>query len=522
MARVLNVGIGVFILAFIWAIALIAFVLVARSRSSAKSIGIGMIFLAIVITIILLLIPRGKVTEDSNVVYDEFSGPRIASLVLGSIFILLGPIAWFLFYGLLPLRAINLRKLKTMILTFFGIILFPIEFESIIKDFSEDEKKMFRSNKDYDPHRIMIKALNKIDTLMIFRIIYIDTFKRIFRKELEMEKLIKNDPSIVENPVKNPVFLIGLPRTGTTLLHNLLHLDPRLKIPLNYELMFFSMYAGGAKEDDPLFHKHTEDIKMFTNCLAPSFTQVHDYSAGEPEECHTLFEQAGISFEIFSIYPDNAVYEYNKYMIEVIESLELQKQLYNRYEKLVQVYLRYVKDQNVRYVAKSRLHNFYLEALIEKFPDAKFVVTHRSMQNVVPSWSTLYDVVNREDWRLDFTSYEIARKCMYHLKHLSGKAIENRKKLEERGFGDRFTDISYTDLVKDPINEMKKVYKQINLEWTDECESRIKNYMSLSKQKRKKVGVKKYTLSQFKLSPQQIDNEFRHYTDFLEERNIKV
>lgn len=114
MAKVAGVGVGVFILAFVWALAIVAFISVARSRSGAKGIGIGMIFVAIVLTIILLVIPRGKAGEDFNVIYDSYSTPRIACLVTGSIFFILGPLAWFIFYGLLPLRAVNLRRLKAL------------------------------------------------------------------------------------------------------------------------------------------------------------------------------------------------------------------------------------------------------------------------------------------------------------------------------------------------------------------------------------------------------------------------
>lgn len=99
----------------------------------------------------------------------------------------------------------------------------------------------------------MIKALNKINSLLIFRIIYYANFARTFKKEIAMKKVIENDPCITKNPVRNPIFLVGLPRTGTTLLHKLLHLDPRLKIPLNYELMYFPMYQNCKKEEDPIY-----------------------------------------------------------------------------------------------------------------------------------------------------------------------------------------------------------------------------------------------------------------------------
>lgn len=261
---------------------------------------------------------------------------------------------------------------------------------------------------------------------------------------------------------------------------------------------------------------------MFTNCLAPSFTQVHEYSAGDPEECHSLFEQAGISLEMYSCYPDFAVAEYNEYLSRVLENPELQTKLYDRYKTMTQVYLRHIKDENIRYVAKSRLHLFFLEPLLEVFPDAKFLITHRSMHNVVPSWTMLLDTVTKEDWKFDHSSPEVARKCAYHLRQLVGKGLENRKKLEQKGHRDKFIDISYNEFIGDPIKEMKKVYKLIDLQWNDECEEKMKIYLEESKKKRQKIGVKKYKLSQFQLTKEFIDSEFKEYNDFLKERNIIV
>ncbi|MCW2854257.1 MAG: hypothetical protein JWM84_3921 [Nocardioides sp.] len=265
-------------------------------------------------------------------------------------------------------------------------------------------------------------------------------------------------PEHADVPIPRPVFVMGLPRTGTTALHRLLHADPAAQ---GLE-MWITQYPQPRPprdtwESDPIF---TAMQQAFTahHVESPEFMGIHYMDATTVEECWRVLRQTGKSNS----------YESLAHVPRYTDWLARQDwtDAYARHKQNLQ--LIGLNDTDKRWVLKNPSHMTALDALMAVYPDALVVYTHREPVVCIASscslsaettvgHSTTYvgDVIGRTQLNLWSRAY--------HAFHDARPAYDQAQ----------FADVAFQDLVTDPLGTMRGVYEQLALGWTPEAEQAI-------------------------------------------------
>jgi len=181
------------------------------------------------------------------------------------------------------------------------------------------------------------------------------------------------------------------------------------------------------------------------------------------------------------------VYEYHKVLLQLLTK---------KYQLM--------HNKQVRWVLKCPFHSFYMQELTDQYPDALFIQTHRNPVQVLPSVASL---------SLKSSSFLLTRNNTRALGLRVTKwwrcAMDRLVKVRENSLSSKFIDISYNNLLRSPIETVKEIYTYFNLEYSAEFEDRMKVWLANNPQNKK--GVHKYTLEEFGLTKEFIDEEFHSY-----------
>lgn len=324
----------------------------------------------------------------------------------------------------------------------------------------------------------------------------------------ELEK-----PAIKEfcevNPVRQPVFVLGMPRTGTTFLHRLLSLDPAARAPLTYELQD----PVPRYRDDPILDKQKrikycqKEIDML-NYYMPEMSQVHEMGADIPEECMVAMSRdIPLLFTTFHILlVDDEAYNWSA------------MGAYKNYAKSLQL-LQYDVERRggkrSRWVLKCPLHIAGMSEMIEVFPDAKIVWTHRDLNEAIPSLASL--IRAGQSFVEGSQSINLKKLGAGTLRYAEYMLSRGHNFFENKSANSSYAQahVHYTDMMTDPIETIKKLYQELNFDFTDEYESILVEHISKDKEKRKaqslmkgkKKGTKlhNYSLEEYGLEEEEVE-----------------
>ncbi|MBB3045232.1 sulfotransferase family protein [Nocardioides soli] len=259
-------------------------------------------------------------------------------------------------------------------------------------------------------------------------------------------------------PIERPIFVTGLPRTGTTALHRLLHADPMAQ---GLE-MWLTQYpqprpSRETWEQDPIFLAMQQAFSAH-HVESPEYMGIHYMDATTVEECWRLLRQTGKSNSYESL---ANVPRYTSW---------LQQQdwtdAYTRHRQNLQ--LVGLNDPEKRWVLKNPSHMTALDALMTAYPDALVVYTHRDPVVCIASSCSLS-----------------AETTAGHSTTFIGRTIgETQLDLWSRGYhafhdarsrypSDQFVDVSFSDLRADPLGVTRGVYEAFDLDWTPDARTAI-------------------------------------------------
>lgn len=267
-------------------------------------------------------------------------------------------------------------------------------------------------------------------------------------------------------PIRRPVFIIGMPRSGSTFLHELLAEDPENRSPRVWEVMFPLPAPDGRPGRREKRVWKTAMCLWWFRRLAPEADAVYPMRAQTPHECvaiqsYTLLSQEFIStcripaYDAFLRSTDlRPSYEWEKRFLQHLQSRQAEK----------------------RWVLKSPDHVHGLKELFAVFPDAMIIQTHRNPLEVLRSSSHLTRVLQglyAEPSSRDLIGEREARL----LAEGTERFIRFRDQHPE--LKERFIDLRYTDLVADPIATVKRVYQWLNLPLSLPAEQRMRALISM-------------------------------------------
>lgn len=395
------------------------------------------------------------------------------------------------------IRAVNRvgRTLRRLGWTRFeldaDILLARAQRETGLHDFGDDEF--------LPPLRVLIDEFREAPHLSHFGEL---TFRRnvlsFLKHRLEAQHDRSRFPEIGEIRIDRPVFIVGLPRTGTTLLHTLLTLDPRARWLRSWELQLTRLQTADerARVQDERRRKLQRQIAVAKR-LAPEMDKMHDFAA--PAECMHWFAPT-FHTELFHVSYHAATHR--RWLCEVTQEQWLAP--YRFYRSELQRLLWY--EPGERWVLKAPIHLEGLAALRTIFPDARIIHLHRNLQHTVGSACRYYGSIYAWHARANDAS-AFVRSILDYLVYLADRARQMRTCLDSAPF----LDIDYQELVQEPRGVVDRIYEHLSLDVSAVFDDALSAWL-----KRHHVGRDRgysYHLEQFGLSAGEIDTAFRDYCD---------
>ena len=299
-------------------------------------------------------------------------------------------------------------------------------------------------------------------------------------------------PEHADVAVERPIFVVGLPRTGTTALHRLLCADPGHQ-GLELWLTEFPQPRPPREtwESDPIFTAMQDAFRQH-HVTNPEFMGIHYMDAASPEECWRLLRQTGksISFESLANVPRYSAWLAGQDWTDAYERHRRNLQLIG------------LRDQEKRWVLKNPSHLVALDALMKVYPDALVVCTHRDPVTSIASACSL-SAEATAGTSTTFVGETIGRTQLDMLSRSWRRFTESRTAYD----AGQFVDIDYRELVADPVGATRAIYDAFGLEWTDEARTAVEEI-----DRESRSGVKRpshsYSLADYGLTDDEVRAAF--------------
>lgn len=261
-------------------------------------------------------------------------------------------------------------------------------------------------------------------------------------------------------PVRRPIFITGMPRSGSTFLHELLTEDPANRAPRVWEVMFpvSDGRLNSRKEDSRI--KKAEACLWWFRKLAPEADAVYPMRAQTPHECVAIQSYSFLSEEFVSTC---RVPSYESFLrsADLRPAYAWQKQFLQHFQW---------GQPDRRWVLKSPDHVYGMEALFSTFPDAVVIQTHRNPLEVLKSSCRLTAVLHDLYSRPGSLDHLAARETNVLAQALN-RLISFRDAHPE--FADRFIDVAYGEVASNPMAVVRRIYEKFDMTLTGDAVSRM-------------------------------------------------
>jgi len=311
---------------------------------------------------------------------------------------------------------------------------------------------------------------------------------RILGNRLLLERDRQIYPAIAQQKIREPLFIVGLPRSGTTLLHILLAADPANRAPLTWEVMSPSPPTSNDRKQRIQQAKRNLAALRW---LAPTFESVHTTGAELPQECVSLMSPTFMSDQFDTMYN---IPTYRAWFFS--QDLRPAYEFHRR--SLQQLQFRQSAE---RWVLKAPAHMFAAPALLSIYPDAKFVQIHRDPIDAVASVSSLVTILRRV-FSDTVDPVQVGRDALTYWSQALKTFLHARDQLPV----DRVCDLYYDDVRRDPIANARRVYEHFGWPLSRQTEELMS--VVLAEQASQTNGVHRYDAAFFRLDRA---NEFSDY-----------
>lgn len=287
---------------------------------------------------------------------------------------------------------------------------------------------------------------------------------RLLSNRLQFVDIFKRHPEIAEEEIVAPIFILGMPRTGTTSLHELMALDPQFRVPLSWEVAYpFPPPETATYRSDPRIARLAADLAR-VDSLLPDFKNMHPMGAELPQECVALFSHdfASMIFDVQFRLPSYQEWLVKEDMREVFRN-------HRRWLQLLQW-----KCPGKTWVLKSPQYLWNIRDMLREYPDARVVQTHRDPVKValsIGSLTTTLRGLGSDQADLKEATRDYAD--LLHHGMRTTMAARNEGLLSE----DRAFDLQFASFRKDPVAAVGAVYRHLGLALEEEVAGRMQAFL---------------------------------------------
>lgn len=315
-------------------------------------------------------------------------------------------------------------------------------------------------------------------------------------------ELVKNNPQICDIAVNVAAIVVGLPRTGSTMMHRMLAAAPGMTGVKWYEAQNYAPFPGEQRGDPSPRRAAAEGILGYMLEQIPELMSIHPMSIDQPDEEVIILGQLFSSTMIESTY---YVPGYTKWLVQ-----QDRVQAYRDLKQILQALVWQLPErEGAAWVLKTPGHLMALDAAMSVFPDAKIVMTHRDPVSTVPSYCSMEDTLYRMG-SADISHQMIGDYWFDRLHDLVSSFMDVRAAAEGNADESKFVDIRYPDLLANPVAEGERVLQAIGIGVDDEIRASMQEWIEANK--REDRAPHKYDLSDFGLTKDSIQEKFAAYT----------
>ena len=366
--------------------------------------------------------------------------------------------------------------------------------------------------------RSLTQALNAPGARLLERrvphVVY--ALARQLRANAALARERRQHPEIERETIDQPLFIVGINRTGTTFLHRLMARDPKLWTLRRYELtepvLSTGEYATVARTVDDPRRGYLEEL-MGAIGIADRFEGLHHIDIDEPEEDFPILRLA------FAAWIDTIAYHvpgYAEWLAETGSS-----HAYAHHRRVMQHFTwqrrQREPDGERHWLLKMPFHLMELEELLKAYPDARFIQTHREPVQFMGSWNSMVERIRSMTMEPRPQADTGAEQLTVMSGMLNGamRFRASRPELESR-----WIDVRYADLVEDPMTVVNRIYERLDRRLELEARDEMEEWLARQDEQRRSEPPHRYSLGDFGLTPEMVNDAFAPYRAFIGSRGI--
>lgn len=316
---------------------------------------------------------------------------------------------------------------------------------------------------------------------------------------LVLEDYLRRYPEIAEIPIEDPLVIVGLPRTGTTMLQRTLAVDPRF-----YSAAWWETRFPGPLPDETLavpsrrIAQARAEVELMAEVI-PQILAIHPLDAMLCDEEFMLMEHSFMcAMDAYVNVPS-----YTRWLDQ-----QDQRPVYTQLKKMLQ-FLQWQKGQRgepagQRWLLKAPQHLHTLHLLLDVFPEAQVILTHREPAQTIPSMASMAHTL----WQM-YSDNPDPKTAGKQWNQRMARGIRHTMQVREQHAPERFLDIHFADTVSQPLHVLEKVYAFANLPFTDKA--RADALAWLAQNSREKRASHDYSLERFGLNEAQMTQDYSEY-----------
>ena len=316
--------------------------------------------------------------------------------------------------------------------------------------------------------RILCRALDEEAELTLMgRLMARDDLLCWLQARLDIRALVKQHPEILEQKIVAPMVIVGLPRSGTSILFELLSQDPDFRVPAMWEATFPCPPPEPRHyRDDPRIGRAQAMYSRWGR-VVPAFNTMHEMGGRIPAECGLLMAPSFISDHICALHQTPSYDEFY--------ATADMRQAYAWHKLMLQV-LQW-KYRKKHWLLKAPAHQNFLDILLATYPDARIVQTHRDPIKCMASATNLMGAIYTMRSRKAFDARAFDD-------FLMGEATARRleRVMQQRASGvvpaARIHDSRYQDLMESPMDCIAGIYRHFGMTLTASVQNAMKAYLA--------------------------------------------